>query len=512
MRKAQGILSASLSGAVAVIIIEAILLPFWLLVQDAVFFAPKLVSDFIIEHTPPDNAISLQNALGAFAMPSALMGGVMFVAMLGLVAGLLYGVLKTRSRPLAVFGASVVQPLVVLICFPNTGDHPLTLLPMLLTGPIVDRLARRDPALVFGQGNTTAGITRRTFLSRLAMFSIGGTVVSIVGGIPVYLSEIASRRTGRRLFDFTPPQARKTGFDITELTTEITPVENFYQMRKFATPVPTVPLNWNLTLGGLIERPLTLSLDDLMRMPRSDMYLTRQCISNPVDGSLISTAMMSGVMLADVLKPAGLKPGAVDFVFYGRDGYSESVPIAHALEHGLLAYAMNGMYLPEIHGAPVRLEVPGLYGFKNMKWLDRIEVVDKHYVAIWEEQGWTGQPIVKTMSRIDVVKLTERGVLIAGIAYAGLRSISSVEVRVNEGKWQQATLHVPPLASRTWVQWRAEIENGEVLKDRKLSVQVRAVDGEGAPQIEAQQKQFPDGASGLHTTTITLERDITTPE
>jgi hypothetical protein len=232
-------------------------------------------------------------------------------------------------------------------------------------------------------------------------------------------------------------------------------------------------------------------------MARSDLYLTRQCISNPVGGSLISTAMMSGVMLADVMNQVGVKPGAVDFVFYGRDGYSESVPIAYALEHGLLAYAINGMYLPEIHGAPLRLEVPGLYGFKNMKWLDRIEVADQHYVAIWEEQGWTGQPIVKTMSRIDVIKPTERGMLIAGIAYAGLRSISAVEVRVNEGVWQPAIIHVPPLANRTWVQWRAAIE--EVTKGDELTVSVRAVDGEGNSQIDAQQKQFPDGASGFHT-------------
>ena len=218
-----------------------------------------------------------------------------------------------------------------------------------------------------------------------------------------------------------------------------------------------------------------------MRTARSDVYLTRQCISNPVGGNLINTVLMSGVMLADVMKQAGVKPGAVDFVFYGRDGYSESVPIVYALEHGLLAYAMNGMYLPEIYGVPVRLEVPGLYGFKNMKWLDWIEVVDKHYVAIWEEQGWTEQPIVKMISWIDVIKPTERGVLIAGIADAGLRSISAVEVKVNDVAWQKAILHVPPLANRTWVQWRAEIKNGDILKESKLNVSVRAVDGSGAP-------------------------------
>jgi hypothetical protein len=258
-----------------------------------------------------------------------------------------------------------------------------------------------------------------------------------------------------------------------------------------------------LTVSGLIERPLTLTLDDLAAMPRSDVYLTRQCISNPIGGNLISTALMSGVMLADVMEQVGVKPGAVDLVFYGRDGYSESVPIAYALEHGLLTYAMNGMYLPEIHGAPVRLEVPGLYGFKNMKWLDRIEVVDKHYVAIWEEQGWTGQPIVKTMSRLDVIRPTEQGALIAGIAYAGLRGISGVEVQVNDGAWQPAMLHVPPLANRTWVQWRAEIEGAT--KGDKLTVSARAVDGEGKHQIEAQQKQFPDGASGLHMMIVSLK-------
>jgi DMSO/TMAO reductase YedYZ molybdopterin-dependent catalytic subunit len=160
---------------------------------------------------------------------------------------------------------------------------------------------------------------------------------------------------------------------------------------------------------------------------------------------------------------------------------------------------MNGVALPEAHGAPARIEMPGLYGFKSLKWLDRIEVVSVPYQAIWAQQGWTATPVVKTMSRIDSVQRGEGITLIAGIAFAGKRIISKVEVQINDGAWQPATLHAPPLDDKTWVQWRAETPlRGE------LTIRVRAVDGDGQPQIETVQSQFPDGASGLHTVTVTV--------
>jgi len=491
MHRLRTLFGAAFAGAASVVAIEAILLPLWLLFN--IDYAPKRATDFIIEHTPPDNAIALQTALGAFAMPSALMGGVMFVATIGLLAGLAYALIRPRARPLAILAASILQPAATWFFYPNMTIGAL--LPLLLTGPILDFFTHRDPSI------TTAGegITRRQALKRLALFSLGGIVISIVGGIPTYLAELRSVGAGRRLFDFTPPTPRAPGFNLADLAPEVTPVEDFYKMRKSPKPVPGVPVNWKLTIDGLVDHPLTLTMDDLLKMPRTDVFLTRQCISNPVGGNLISTALMSGVLLDRVMKQAGIKPGAVDLVFYGRDEYSESVPVAYALEHGLLTYAMNGEALPEIHGAPVRVEVPGLYGFKNMKWLDRIEVVDKHYVAIWEEQGWTSNPVVKTMSRIDVIRPAGEGVVMAGVAFAGTRGIKSVEVQINGGDWQPAILNAPALSNQTWVQWRYHTP-----QRGKITASVRATDGIGAPQIATEQKQFPDGASGYHTVTVTV--------
>jgi hypothetical protein len=264
-------------------------------------------------------------------------------------------------------------------------------------------------------------------------------------------------------------------------------------MRKFPTPIPGVPADWKLEISGLVENPLTFSLDELTAFPRTDAYMTRQCISNPVGGNMISTALMSGVPLRDLLQMAKVQPTATEVVFHGRDGYSETIDLQYGLENGLITYAMNGTALPEAHGAPVRVEMPGLYGFKSLKWLDRIEVIDYHHVAIWEEQGYTAKPIVKTMSRIDVAVENANTVMVAGIAFAGKRGISRVEVKVDDSDWQDAILHVPPLSDLTWVQWRADIPAAE-----NALITVRAVDGDDNPQIEIAQPQKPDGASGLH--------------
>lgn len=491
MRKVKNVFGAALPGAIAVIAVEAVLLPFWIAFH--IDYPPKLASDLIIEHTPPDNAIALQNALGAFAFPSAFLGGVMFVSALGMTGGLAYAVLRARSRSAAIAAASLIVPAVTWLCYPNMTA--VALAPLLLTGLITDRIARND-APIFPSGQF---ISRRQALTRLIVFSLGGTALGVIGGIPTYLSESRSRVAGRHLFDYEPPAARVAGFDIPGLAPEVTPVADFYIMRKFATPIPTVPDDWKLTITGLVDHPLALSLDDLLKLARQDVYLTRQCVSNPVGGYLISTAYMSGVRLSALLIQAGVRANVVDLVFYGRDGYTENVALHFAHDQGLLTYAMNGEYLPESHGAPLRLEVPGLYGFKNLKWLDRIEAVDQHSPAIWEQEGWTAQPVVKTMSRIDAVYPSATGAEIAGIAFAGLRGIGSVEVQVNGGAWQPATLNVPPLANQTWVQWRAE-----TTQRGNLTVIVRATDGEGSPQITTDHKQFPDGASGLHRVTVTV--------
>ncbi|MBX3063656.1 MAG: molybdopterin-dependent oxidoreductase [Anaerolineae bacterium] len=482
-------LGAAIGGAAAVMLVLAGLLPLRLIF--GIEFAPEQVADYIIENSNPNIALTLQSALGAFSLPSAVLGGIMFVAGLGMIVGVLYRWIYKYSRPAAIILACAAAPLLVRTVFPNVTQTAS--MPLLLTGFALDWLLRND--LYHGRVN----LARRQFLERIGLYSLGGIALTAIYAVPTILSE-SSARVLRKFFTFVPPSPRQTGFDIPGLSPEVTSVADFYKMRKSPTPIPNIPADWRLQIDGLVESPLLITFAELLELPRSDFYLTRQCISNPVGGNLISTALMSGVPLKLLLEKAGVLPAATEIVFYGRDGYSENINLEYGLEHGMITYAMNGEGLPEAHGAPARVEMIGMYGFKSLKWLDRIEIVSVHAPAIWEQQGFTTTPLVKTMSRIDVVNWNEAhtSLQIAGIAFAGTRAISRVEVQVNDGDWQEAILHAPALSDITWVQWRTDAAvSGEA------TVTVRAVDGQGQPQIETVQPQKPDGASGLHQTKVT---------
>lgn len=482
-------LGAAIGGSAAVMIVLAVMLPLRLIF--GIEFAPEQVADYIIENSNPNIALALQSVLGAFSLPSAVLGGIMFVAGLGMIVGVFYRWIYHYSRPAAIILACAATPILVRTVFPNVTQFASS--PLLLTGFVLDWLLRDD--LYRGRVN----VARRQFLERITLYSLGGIALAVIYAVPTILSE-SSAKVLHKFFDFFAPLPRQDGFsDIPGLAPEITPVADFYKMRKSPTPIPGIPANWRLQIDGLVESPLTLTFADLLDLPRTDVYLTRQCISNPVGGNLISTALMSGVSLKLLLDKVGVQSGAAEIVFYGRDGYSENIDLEYGAEHGMITYAMNGEGLPEAHGAPARVEMIGMYGFKSLKWLDRIEIMAAHAPAIWEQQGYTATPLVKTMSRIDAVnRSSDNSLQIAGIAFAGTRGISRVEVQVNDGDWQEAILNVPPLSDFTWVQWRADATvSGET------TVTVRAVDGEGQPQIEDVQPQKPNGASGFHQTKVT---------
>ncbi len=163
--------------------------------------------------------------------------------------------------------------------------------------------------------------------------------------------------------------------------------------------------SWRLRVEGLVGRPLTLGYDELLAMPSTEQYVTLQCISNLVGGDLVGTAKWTGVPLARVLERAGgAGQGAVRVVFHAVGGYSDSLPLAKALDPAtVVAYGMNDRSLPRAHGFPARIIAPGIYGMKNVKWLERIEVVDYDYRGYWQRSdGWDNIAEIKTASRIDV--------------------------------------------------------------------------------------------------------------
>ncbi|HVO70892.1 MAG TPA: molybdopterin-dependent oxidoreductase, partial [Aggregatilineaceae bacterium] len=285
---------------------------------------------------------------------------------------------------------------------------------------------------------------------------------------------------------------------------ELTPLDRFYRTDIDLGDVPEMDTTvWTLTLGGLVNTPFILNYDDLLKLPYVEQEATLECISNDLGGGLISETRWRGVKLADLLTKAGLKPGVVEIKFTCNDGYTESLPLASALdERTLVAYGMNGKPLTMVHGFPARLYVPNRYGMKSPKWMETIEAVGQPFGGYWEQRGWDKEAVVKTTAVIDTDTVDSQQnptVPIGGIAFAGARGISRVEVSIDGGKWQEAVLK-ESLSPLTWRLWRFESHMSAGLH----RVQVRATDGEGKLQTVDRRAPHPNGASGYHTKSITV--------
>jgi DMSO/TMAO reductase YedYZ molybdopterin-dependent catalytic subunit len=292
------------------------------------------------------------------------------------------------------------------------------------------------------------------------------------------------------------------------VTPAITPDGEHYQVSKnFLFSDPRVEVSrWRLDVHGLVARPLSLSLDDLRAMPAVAQPATLACIGNGVPARAINTAVWQGVRLADVLEHAGVTAGAArDVVFIGADNYTDSIPLDRALHPGtILAYEMNGVPVPRGHGAPLRAIVPGLYGMKNVKWIEAIELVGGDYRGYWQQRGWSEPAPYQTLSRIDEPRHRETlaaGVphLLAGMAFAGDRGVSRVELSVNDAIVTPRL--EPALGAYTWVIWTHEwapASSGE------YEMRVRAYDLSGAAQSDRVQPNFPNGATGLHRVVVSV--------
>ncbi|MEO8510673.1 MAG: molybdopterin-dependent oxidoreductase [Chloroflexota bacterium] len=287
----------------------------------------------------------------------------------------------------------------------------------------------------------------------------------------------------------------------------ITPNEQFYVISKNLIDPAVDVMAYRLTVGGMVATPQSLTMNDLRAMAAVDQVQTLECISNEVGGHLISTAAWRGVRLRDVLEHAAPTSSTVELKLTSEDGYTESIPLEMAADDRvLLAYDMNAQPLPQRHGFPLRLLLPGVYGMKGPKWLTRIEAIDAPYDGYWEQRGWTKEAYLKTMSRIDTPASAPsypsgRPITLSGIAFASFRGITKVELRIgSEDRWVEATLD-SPFADGAWRFWRHEWT-----PDRAGSypVNVRATDGEGTLQEARLAPTLPDGASGYDGTSYTV--------
>jgi len=287
----------------------------------------------------------------------------------------------------------------------------------------------------------------------------------------------------------------------------VVPNDNFYRIDT-ALVVPQVQRDsWRLNISGLVDNDLELTFDDLLARPQVERYITLSCVSNPVGGDLVGNALWQGVRLADVLDEAGVRPEAEQVVSRSIDGWTCGSPLEVIMDgrDALIAIAMNGEPLPARHGYPVRLVVPGLYGYVSAtKWVTDIRLTRwDEFDAYWIPRGWSKLGPVKTMARIDTPRSGRdaTGVLpIGGVAWAVHRGVSAVQIRIDEGEWRDAEIGGMPSAD-TWVQWVYRLDTGE-LAEGSHAIEVRALDGDGEPQPSEPAPVDPDGAQGYHRISI----------
>lgn len=289
------------------------------------------------------------------------------------------------------------------------------------------------------------------------------------------------------------------------IVSPITPVEDFYVVSKNVIDPTVIADHWQLELAGLIRKPITWTLAEFRALPAETRAITLECISNGVGGHLMSTAQWRGVTLEMLLAfGGGVEPNGTHVVFTSVDGYQTSLPLADLLQaRTLLAWQMNGAPLPDRHGYPVRVVVPGRYGEQSAKWVTRIEVTDVEVKGFYQSQGWSAAQL-ETTSRIDFP--TRRAALgevaATGIAFAGIRGIRRVEISPDGGTtWHQATL-TPPLSDQTWVFWNWI---WHPTAPGSYTLIVRATDGTGRVQMPIKRGTVPNGATGWYTANVIVE-------
>lgn len=309
------------------------------------------------------------------------------------------------------------------------------------------------------------------------------------------------------------PVPRRAGLRAPGISSFITPNADFYRVDT-ALVVPKVDANsWRLRIHGKgVRRPRTYSFDDLLRRELIERDITLTCVSNEVGGPYVGNARWIGVRLVDLLAECGIKPpsrgGPADqLVSRSVDGMTIGSPVEDVMDgrDAMLALGMNGEPLPFDHGFPVRMVVPGLYGFVSAcKWIEDIELTTfDSYDPYWVKRGWARRAPIKTASRIDTPKPFARPkagtVMVAGVAWAQHRGIDKVEVRVDDGPWQEAELAAEDTRD-TWRQWSLAwraTKGGHTLT-------VRATDRTGAVQTDKRTRTIPDGASGWHSVVVTV--------
>lgn len=360
-----------------------------------------------------------------------------------------------------------------------------------------------------------AGIDRRSFLIRVG--GAAATITVVGAGLGTLFN---TQKTQTVTVQDTPPQPQNPASNLPNAADplvpapgtrpEYTPVEDHYRIDISSRPPLIDGETYKLPIHGLVDNPLDLSLSDIQNSYESiEQYVTLACISNQLGGDLTSTTKWTGVSFQKLLADAQLQPDARYLRITSADGFDETVDInlINQDERIMLTYLWDDQPLPQRNGFPLRIYIPDRYGMKQPKWITDIEVVAEYQEGYWVRRGWDEVARMNTTSVIDTVAVDsvyeadgQMFVPVGGIAHAGARGISKVEVKVDDGEWIEADLRAP-LSETTWVIWRYDWPFAE----GDHTFYVRAYEGDGALQVETFAPVRPSGATGIHSRSASLE-------
>lgn len=434
----------------------------------------------------------------------ALLAGIMILtALYAIYTGLVAR--KSISQALVAIAAFVVVGLVCAVS--GRVFDAVDLLPTLVAGITVAAMVW----VVFAQKPESALQDPTRGRRRFLLLGLGG--VGVAAGASwtgrKFQTDIKSTESRAAVSipkpKTTTPATVPKSFGVEGLPPFVTPIGEFYRIDT-ALVVPRLnTTDWKLEITGMVDKPMTLRFEDLLKRETIEHECTLMCVSNEIGGGLIGNAVWTGVRLADILREAGVQEGANQVFLTSADGWTAGFPTEAALDgrEALIAFGMNGEPLPFQHGFPARLVIPGIYGYVSaVKWVTEIKLTtfeaDQGY---WIPRGWSTLGPIKTGSRIDVPRrgtaVKAGRTAIAGIAWAQHRGITRVEVQVDDNEWQEAELSDAGTID-TWRQWK-------VAWDAEVGVhniRVRATDSDGITQTQMRAPIAPDGATGWHTISV----------
>jgi DMSO/TMAO reductase YedYZ molybdopterin-dependent catalytic subunit len=436
---------------------------------------------------------------------SALLAGAAVTELLLRAAGLRAAAVPTEEPPLAGEPGSAASPV----------------MRSMEAGPDGRMAVGRGGFLLLGGGAAVAGLAAAGIGRLLG----GGTAQSAAKPKKLNLPEAPDKRQpagnkedaqkskGKAVTHESLPQPpADASIDVPGMPELITPASTFYLIDTALTS-PRIDVNdWTLSVKGAVDNPVEFSYQDLLGMSTREADITLSCVSNTVGGGLVSNGRWTGVLLSDVLAEAGMSRDKITTAsrqLVGRsvDGFTTGFKTDIALDgrNALVAFGLNGSELPVKHGYPVRLVIPGLYGYISAtKWLTEIELTNWNFDAYWIQRTWSKEGPVKTQSRIDTISdgdnLSPGKNPIGGIAWAPHRGIEEVEVSTDGGEsWNTAHL-ATQLAEDTWRQYVYDWE----ARPGDYTIQVRATDGTGETQTATEAPPHPSGATGYHTIDVTV--------